>query len=75
MMAGTALAQSYPPSPGTDVEGLQGGAGAQADAAGTAFTGTPGIGIGTMLTAALLVLGLASLYLGWRRAARLADTT
>ena len=74
LMAGTALAQSYPPSPGTDVQGLQGGAGAQADAAGTAFTGAPGIGMGTMVMAALLVMGLASLYLGWRRAGRLADT-
>jgi hypothetical protein len=74
MTAGTALAQSYPPSPATDVRGLQGGADAQADAAGTAFTGAPSIGIGTMLMAALLVMGLASLYLGWRRAARLGDT-
>jgi len=32
------------------------------------------IGIGTMFMAALLVIGLASLYLGWRRAERLADT-
>ena len=69
--AGPVLAQSYPPSPVTDVEGLQGGANAQADAAGTAFTGAPGVGFGTIVAAALLTLGLVSLYLGWRRAERL----
>lgn len=71
--AGTALAQSYPPSPVTDVEGFQGGANAQADAAGTAFTGPSGIGTGTIAMAVLLALGLVALYVGWRRAERLTD--
>ena len=72
MAAAPVGAQTYPPTPGTSVGGLQGGAAnAQADAAGTAFTGSPGIGTGTVLTATLLLLGLISLYVGWRRAERL----
>jgi hypothetical protein len=72
LTAGAALAQSYPPSPVNDVQG-QGGANAQADAAGTAFTGAPGIDSGTIVAVALLMLGIGALYIGWRRADRLSD--
>lgn len=69
----TAAAQTttYPPTvaPSGSVAGFGGGA-QQADAAGTAFTGSPGIGTGTVITLLLLFLGLSALYVGWRRAER-----
>lgn len=68
----TAAAQTtYPPTvaPSGSVAGF-GGGNQQADAAGTAFTGSPGIGTGTVITLVLLFLGLSALYVGWRRAER-----
>jgi hypothetical protein len=64
-----ALAQTYPPSvaPTGDVAG---GGGAEANAAGTAFTGSGDIGTGTIVGIALLLIGLTSLFVGWRRAER-----
>jgi hypothetical protein len=73
--ASMAAAQTtYPPSvgPTASVANL-GGANQQAGTGGTAFTGGPGIGTGTVLMAALIVLGLTALYVGWRRAERLTD--
>jgi uncharacterized MAPEG superfamily protein len=63
---------NYPPSaaPTASVANLA-GANDQAGAAGTAFTGAPGIPTGTILTAVLLVVGLSAVYVGWRRAERL----
>jgi hypothetical protein len=75
--ASMAVAQTttYPPSvgPTASVANL-GGVNQQAGAGGTAFTGGPGIATGTVLMAALIVLGLTALYVGWRRAERLTDS-
>ena len=71
--ATAAVAQTtYPPSsaPTASVAGFGGGT-QEAGAGGTAFTGGAGIGTGTMIMVALLIAGIAALYLGWRRAERL----
>ena len=73
--ATVAVAQTtYPPSlaPTASVAGVGGGTqDAVAGAGGTAFTGGPAIGTGTMIMALLLIAGLTALYVGWRRTERL----
>jgi hypothetical protein len=69
--AGAAMAQtsSYPvsPSPSTVVKGASGTSGG-----GTAFTGSSQIPVGTLMIVALVVAGVAALFVARRRAARFA---
>lgn len=71
LTAATALAQQdYPPDVlgegGGNVEGTGGAAGAGADAAGTAFTGSD-VSLFLMAAVALLVVGLSALMISRRR--------
>jgi hypothetical protein len=69
--AGAAMAQtaSYPisPSPSTVVKGASG-----TNGGGTAFTGSSQIPVGTFMIVALVVAGVAALFVARRRAARFA---
>ena len=65
--AGSALAQDYPPS--TSVADT--GGGNTGGTGGTAFTGGD-LSFGAIAFAALLVVGVAALFVARRRAARLA---
>jgi hypothetical protein len=68
--AGAAMAQSsYPvtPSPTTVVKGASGTRGG-----GTAFTGSSQIPFATLMIVALVVAGVAALFVARRRAARFA---
>ncbi|MFL5791474.1 MAG: hypothetical protein ACJ76A_08210 [Actinomycetota bacterium] len=69
--AGAAMAQtsSYPisPSASTTVKGASGTSGG-----GTAFTGSSQIPVGTLMIVALVVAGVAALFVARRRAARFA---
>jgi hypothetical protein len=71
--AGTVLAQTttYPPEPTTSVIGGGGGTGNVDNVGGTAFTGAD-VSFGAIAFAALLVVGVAALFVARRRAARLA---
>jgi hypothetical protein len=69
LSAGSALAQTYPPTPSTSVKG--GGGTNTAGGGGTAFTGGD-VSLGAVLTIVLLGLGLAAMFVARRRAARLA---
>lgn len=64
--AGTALAQTYPPSvdPSSSVEGTSG-------SGGTAFTGAS-VSLGMAVTVAFLAVGIAALLVARRRAERFA---
>jgi hypothetical protein len=71
--AGAAMAQttsSYPisPSASTVVKGASGTNGV----GGTAFTGSSQIPVGTLMVVALVVAGVAALFVARRRAARFA---
>jgi hypothetical protein len=69
--AAAAIAETtYPikPTSSTVVRGASGTRGGS----GTAFTGSSFIPVGTLLVAALLVIGLAALYAARRRSVRLA---
>jgi hypothetical protein len=67
--AGTALAETYPPT--ASVAGEGGGNGDPAGAGGTAFTGGD-LSFGAIAFAALLVVGVTALFVARRRASRLA---
>jgi hypothetical protein len=72
--ASLAMAQtsSYPisPSGGASVKGVSGSRGG---GAGTAFTGSSQIPLGTVLLVTLVVVGLGALLVARRRAARFAS--
>jgi hypothetical protein len=60
--AGTALAKNYPPTPSGGNGGTSGGGGG-----GVAFTGA-NVSFGIVLVAALVVVGVAALFISRRRA-------